>query len=291
MRAPDPPEPPSEKRAVTGPPVVVLVVDEGLARAIDIALETALEYAALDSESTVSRDSTSAYSRQMAIAAVYSRQIAALMQGKKPRVCGTTTGGELAHAGSPWRIKADSEREETRCITDAMLLEYRIVRDAVRVFGLSAQLAKGVTWKDKPKQGPGLVARFTVWNAIARYIANATLEQMVKRRTNEMAIGKFDKTFEARKKIVETAWEETKTWLENDERDSEPIEVLEHSDALGSPDDQIDVEKARKKGKLPDITELNYEDENGKKTSETIEDRIKNKFKAVARFGRVRRYV
>jgi len=132
-----------------------------------------------------------------------------------------------------------------------------------------------------------------VWNTIAGYIANATLQQMVERRKREMARGKFDATFEARTKIVENAWNATQTWLRNDERASEPIEVLEHFDGFGSGEDQTDLETARKAGRLPVVTDLSYaeSDAGGTKAPKSIEVRTGETLNSAARFGRARRYV
>ena len=287
MRAPDP-QKRSDTRAIAAAPVVVLVVDEGLARSLEIALEVALEYAAEGAEST--RSSASAYSKQLG----------ALMRGKEPRVCGAAPGGEAPVPGAKWSGKPGA-KEEARCIVDAMILEYRIVRDTVRVFGLGAKLAKSLAWASKSKakeSEPDLVVRFAAWNYIAGQIAKCTLDQMVEMRTKEMAIGLFKVTFEERKNMVDGAWAEAQKFIEG-EPHSEALAVLANNALHDTEEDQRAVKAALARGELPDLGELTWkgeaalekDDKSAKAKSRTVDERIKERLSAEVRFRGRRAFV
>ena len=283
MRAPDPKKR-DETLEIAAAPVVVLVVDEGLARSLETALVVALEYAEEGAESGRSR-----------AASVYSKQLGALMRGKEPRVCGATLGGEAAPVpGAKWSGKPGA-KEEARCIVDAMILEYRIVRDTVRVFGLGAKLAKSLDWDGKDKEAvPDLVVRFSAWNYIAGQIAEGTLGQMVELRTKEMGKGRFDATFEERRKMVEGAWIKTQTLIKNEPK-PEALAVLDHPFLEG--EDQIVVKAALARGSLPELERLVWKGEaamdgaSAKKTPENVAERIKARLEAEARFRGRRGFV
>lgn len=280
MRAPDPKKR-DETLEIAAAPVVVLVVDEGLARSLETALVVALEYAEEGAESGRSR-----------AASVYSKQLGALMRGKEPRVCGAAPGGEAPVPGAKWSGKPGA-KEEARCIVDAMILEYRIVRDTVRVFGLGAKLAKSLHWKDKDKEAqPDLVVRFSAWNYIAGQIAEGTLVQMVELRTKEMGKGRFDATFEERRKMVEVAWIATQTFIKTEPK-PEALAVLDHPFLEG--EDQIVVKAALAEGSLPELVGLVWkaamDGASAKKAPESVAERIKARLEAEARFRGRRGFV
>ena len=218
-----------------------------------------------------------------------------MMRGKEPRVCGATPGGEAPVLGAKWSGKPGA-KEEARCIVDAMILEYRIVRDTVRVFGLGAKLAKSLDWDGKVKEAqPDLVVRFSAWNYIAGQIAEGTLELMVELRTKEMGKGRFDETFEERKKMVEGAWTGTKKFISS-EPESEALAVFAHPFLEG--EDQIAVKAALAKGSLPELEGLVWKGEaamdgaaGAKKAPENVAERIKDRLEAEARFRGRRGFV
>jgi hypothetical protein len=284
MRAPDPKRR-EYTREIAAAPVVVLIVDEGLALSLEIALVVALEYAEEGAES--GRSSASAYSKQLG----------ALMRGKEPRVCGASLGGEAVPVpGAAWTGRAGAEKEEARCIVDAMILEYRIVRDTVRVFGLGAKLAKSLEWDGKAKAEPDLVVRFAAWNYIAGQIAKCTLDQMVEQRTKEMASGRFKLTFEERKKTVDGAWAATQKFI-NGELPSEALAVLANNALHDTEADQLAVKAALVARELPTLSGLVWkgeaalekDDTSAKALPEPVTARIKERLEAEVLFRRSRR--
>ena len=266
MRAPDPP--PHKRREIASPRALVLVVDNDLARAIETALEVALEFAAEGVESAGSH-----------AAGAFVAQTHALMHAKEPRVCGVIAG---VPKGTWTRLDVGARaREEQRCMTDAMLLEYRIVRDTVRAFGLGAKLAKSVQWTTNIDE-PGAVARFEAWNVIAGFIARSTLKRMVARRKKGLATGMYSELFEDREKAVDAAWKGAKEYLKNEPAD-EPLSLLVYA-RFETERDQRDAKRALA-AKRVDRPALTWSAE---KKDESIEDRIRALMEARTRFGRRR---
>jgi hypothetical protein len=270
MRAPDPP--PRKKGEISSPRALVLVVDRDLARAIETALDAALEYAAEGSDAHRA-------------AGAFVAQTHALMHAKEPRVCGVIAG---VPKGTWTRLEVGARaREELRCMTDAMLLEYRIVRDTVRVFGLGAKLATSVLLDSKSDE-PGAVARFAAWNQIAGFIARATLEKMVERRKRDLATGMYRELFEDLEKAVDAAWKAAVEYLEREPPD-EPLSLLVYA-RFETERDQRAAKRAlaAKRIERPALTWSEKETGGAGKKGEPIEGRIRAFIEARTRFGRPR---
>ena len=136
--------------------------------------------------------------------------------------------------------------------------------------------------------------RFSAWNYIAGQIAEGTLGQMVELRTKEMGKGRFDATFEERRKMVEGAWAKTKEIIRGEPK-PEALAVLDHPFLEG--EDQIVVKAALARGSLPELERLVWKGEaamdgaSAKKAPENVAERIKARLEAEARFRGRRGFV
>jgi hypothetical protein len=139
---------------------------------------------------------------------------------------------------------------EKECVADAMVLEYRLVREAVRAFGIGVELRPEVV--DGDKAITGFVGRFAAWNAIAEFIAAHTLERMVKRRREELGRGVYDGLFSAKADAIDEAHERAKEIIAEAKEDpKEPVEVLKHAWKLDDKE-QVEVKAAEIRGSLDD---------------------------------------
>jgi hypothetical protein len=140
------------------------------------------------------------------------------------------------------------------CVAEAMVLEYRLVREAVRAFGIGVELRPEVLNDKQPITD--FVGRFAAWNVIAELIAEHTLERMVKRYKEDLGKGAFDPLYTVKTDAIDEAYERAKEIIaEAKKKDpTEPLGALTAWKKLRT-DEQKKVKAAADKGSLdePDL--------------------------------------
>jgi hypothetical protein len=248
--------PRAESKEIAATKAVVLVVDAELAESIKAALDVAMVYAADGAESRASD-----------AAGMLAARLRPLLWKKEPRACGSSVVASITR-----RSGSAHKRVERECVADAMVLEYRLVCEAVRAFGIGVELRPEVV--DGDKAITGFVGRFAAWNAIAEFIAAHTLERMVKRRREELGRGVYDGLFSAKADAIDEAHERAKEIIAEAKEDpKEPVEVLKHAWKLDDKE-QVEVKAAEIRGSL-DEPKLKWKS-NG--STKPIEEMIEESF-------------
>jgi hypothetical protein len=227
--------PRAESKEIAKAKAVVLVVDAELAESIEKALDVAMVYAADGAES-----------RASGAAGMLAARLRPLLWKKEPRACGSSVVASKTPRYGPAHKIVEKE-----CVADAMVLEYRLVREAVRAFGIGVELRPEVV-DGKKGDAPinDFVGRFAAWNVIAEVIAERTLERMVERRKADLGKGAFDALYPAKTDAIDKALERAKEIIAEAKKDpTEPLGALTAWKELG-PDEQEKVKEAVDNGSL-----------------------------------------
>ena len=229
--------PRAESKEIAKAKAVVLVVDAELAESIEKSLDVARVYAADGAES-----------RASGAAGMLAARLRPLLWKKVPRACGSS----VVASKTP-RSASAHKLVERDCVADAMVLEYRLVREAVRAFGIGVELRPEVLNDKSPITD--FVGRFAAWNKIAEWIAEHTLERMVKRYKEDLGNGAFDPLFSVKTEAIDDAHRRAKEIIAEAKEDpTEPLGALTAWKKLGT-NEQKEVKKAVDKRSLdePDL--------------------------------------
>ena len=255
--------PRAESKEIAATKAVVLVVDAELAESIEKALDVAMVYAADGAESRASES-----------AGMLAARLRPLLWKKEPRACGSSVvASKTPRSGSAHK---PVERE---CVADAMVLEYRLVREAVRAFGIGVELRPEVV--DGNNGGESItdfVGRFAAWNVIAESIAEHTLERMVKRYKEDLGKGPFDPLYPVKAGAIDDAHRRAKEIIAEAKKEdlTEPLGALTAWKKLGDKQ-QRDVKKTVDKGSLVE-PDLKWKSKDESVPPKPVEEMIKESF-------------
>ena len=174
----------SRAQALTGP-TAVLIVDHDLASWIVLAIDVAGNFA-----------ETSASIGNFAIKPnterAFTQRVHMIMSNKEPKQCGHHETRRALGALTPAQ-KAARRVLDVECIKSAMLVEYRLILETVRTFGVASEPRKAdfeimglVT-----QRGQNAQTRFMFWEAVAKAIALAAVDAMVLRRIAKLGQGEW----------------------------------------------------------------------------------------------------
>jgi hypothetical protein len=251
--------PRAESKGIAATKAVVLVVDAELAESIEKSLDVAMVYAADGAES-----------RASGAAGMLAARLRPLLWKKEPRACGSSVVASKTPRSGPAHKLVEME-----CVADAMVLEYRLVREAVRAFGIGVELRPEVLNDTQPING--FVGRFAAWNKIAELIAERTLERMVERYKRDLGKGPYDARYTEKTDAIEKAHERARAIIAKAKEDlTEPLGALTAWKELG-PNEQEKVKEAVDKGSL-DEPDLKWKSKGDSVPAKPVADMIKESF-------------
>lgn len=150
-------------------PLIVLLVDGELGKRLERAIEIARGFA---------QDSSGVFAMGERGQRAFVARMQALLQNKGPELCGTHKSGAILTAVA----RAARDAQDTACVARQMHLEYGLIVEAVRTFGLVVrpkdELLRKAEGDNKDVETP-IKSSWRVWDALAQKIAAATLEGML----------------------------------------------------------------------------------------------------------------